>query len=278
MRLSPLRFALVFLFCGCTDTRDATGPVPFDTASYAFDFTVGQTRLLLRTVRTESGSVDRTNHILGWFRIEKDTLYGGNPAQIVTGSFWEPSSDTLLRSQVRELHVREDSGISVYQFKGENAGPFLVGLLKGAAGDTNTFSDRMTTLRYPLMRERPWPIRPENDPFGNLPLEKEFVGMDTLEFGGRQYACGVLVLHSFADLPLKSWISRIGLLKAEIDFGWDAVTDSAGEADSLHSVETYTLLNVDIDSTEVIKLLGRYGNGPRPPPPADAEPAATRGK
>jgi hypothetical protein len=271
-----LRFLIIsaFAIAGCSDKPSTTGPVPFDTTAYAFDFPVGQTRLLLRTVRTESGSMDQTNQILGWFRIEKDTLFGGNPAQIVTGSFWEAYSDTLFRYRIRELHVREDSGISVYQFKGEDSDPFLVSLLKSGAWDTNTFSDRMTLLRYPLALDRPWPIRSETDPSGSIPLRKEFIGTDTLEFKGRQYACGVLLLHTLADIPMRSWISRIGLLKAEIDFGWETVTDTAGKVDSVRQVETYTLLDVGIDSTAVTEMLGRYGNGPRPPRPmADAKAA-----
>jgi hypothetical protein len=254
---------LAFAIACCSDKPSTTGPAPFATESYEFDFPVGQTRLMLRTLQRESKTTGATYNMLGWFRIEKDTLFEGNPAQIVAGRFWEPFADTLLRYQVRELHVREDSGISVYQYRGETAAPFLVSLLKAGVWDTNTFSDRMTVLRYPLIANKPWPIRLATDPAG-LPLEKEFIGTDTLEFKGRNYACGVLVLHSMGGMPLKSWISRVGLLKAEIDFGWDAVTDTAGNVDSIRNVETYTLLDVGLDSTAVTDLLGHYSNGTFP--------------
>ena len=264
MRKSSALFPLALLCSGCFET--SSGPVPFDTGRDAFDFPAGQTRLLLRTFTTEwkNGGEVRRNHILGWLRVDKDTSFEGYPAKIVEGRYWEPYSDTLIRYRSRELYVDEGSQVSVYLFRQEEATPFLSTLLKTGSADTLTFSDRIIALRYPLEPDRSWPIRLPSDPFGSYPLDKEFAGMETLDFKGRKYACGVMILHSFAGIEVKSWIAKIGLLKGEIDFGEEAAIDEENNVvDSIHSSESYALLDLDIDSTAVHPYLKRYENGRR---------------
>jgi hypothetical protein len=277
MRTRLRLLLLAIACCGCSDSP-STGIIPFDTQNYAFDFPVGGTRLMLRTFMSESGQGVRYNHSLGWFRIEKDTSFEGYPAQVVEGSIWEPYDDTILRYGFRELYVREDSQVSVYLFRSEQSGSFLIDLLKPAAADTGLFSDRMIPIRFPLVAARPWPIRPAGDPFHSLPLDKEMEGADTLEFKGARYACAVLVLHTVPGVPLRSWVSRIGVLKAEVDFGKWPNTDSAGLVDTIHSVESYALLDRDVDSATVAGYFGRYGNGPFPGPPAGDELAFPAGR
>lgn len=271
----PVPFLLaVSLLAGCFET--STGPVPFDTERYAFDFPAGRTRLMVRTftVHWEARDSTRTYHMLGWMRVEKDTVFEGFPAKVVEGRFWEPYTDSVLRYRTRELYVNEDSQVSVYQFRSEAYSPFLVGLLKTATPDTNVFSDRAIVVRYPLVPDRKWKIRLDTDPFSNLALEKEFTGKDTLEFQGRRYVCGMLALRTLGDVPLKSWIARIGLIKAEVEYGKTPAIDTADNVvDTLRSTESYALLDLDVDSTAAERYFDQYRNGPFPRQPPEDAPA-----
>jgi hypothetical protein len=255
---------------GCFQT--STGPVPFDTTKADFGFPVGQTRLLLREVirQVKSEGVRKTWPTVGWYRVVKDTAYEGFPAKIVEGRSWERIADTLFPYASRELFVFEDSQVSVYQFN-PSYGGFLVDLLKPSAPpDTAIFSDRVTALRYPLTVGRPWHTRLPTDPNAFFDLQKGFMGTDTLAFKGKRYVCGVFGAQTLSDSTLRTWVSRIGLMKAELDFGpapltdtaGDTVMDAAGHVDTVLSAESYTLLDLDVDSTAALRYLERYDSVP----------------
>ncbi|MBW8887064.1 MAG: hypothetical protein JF616_04820 [Fibrobacteres bacterium] len=270
MRRSLLALPMVLLFSACFETA-SVAPVPFDTQRSSFDFPAGQTRLMLRSFTVENPDGKKTtNHELGWFRIEKDTLFGNMPAKVVDSRYWNPYTDTVFRRSQRDLYVFEDSQVSVYTFKtrdwNDYIGGFSVGLFKTADADTFIFSDRQVRLKYPLIENRPWSVRPIiTDPLQpGEDLPKEFLGLDTLEFQGRNFVCGRMVLHGFGGTPILTWISKLGLLKAEIDGSYivtDSLDDSLGTG---HSYESYSLLDLGIDSTAVPGYFGRYGNGPYP--------------
>lgn len=52
--------------------------------------------------------------------------------------------------------------------------------------------------------------------------------METIEFDGKNHRCGVFGETFLMDVHAKSWISPIGMLKAEIEYGPTSWTDSLG--------------------------------------------------
>jgi hypothetical protein len=139
--------------------------------------------------------------------------------------------------------VSNGGEVSLYTFRSSANDGFLFGLLKAAVDDTNAFSDGRAVLKHPLRPGDRWALREENNPWGNLPIERELVGTETLVFQGREHSCMVYVLHSFSKV--KSWVSRIGLMKAEIDHGTASFPDESTHESGASWVERYELLELD---------------------------------
>lgn len=250
-KLAPL-FPLLFLSSCIDSSQDA---IPFNTGKFSLDLKPGDNRLYVREFKTSNASDSADIFSLGLFTIVKDTVFNGNTGRIVEESFWELHPDTTYIWQARELLVQEDSNLSLYYFKGGPYSPFLVGLFKSAAVDTTVFSDRMIVARYPLKSNQAWPIRLADDMTGSTALEKEYLGLQTLDVMGKRYECGAFVLHSFADIEVKSWVASIGLVKAEIDYGDKLQSTDGSES---WSKERYDLIGMNVADSTVEKFKATY--------------------
>lgn len=256
--------ALSLAACGGGGDGDGNGIEPFDFAEPGLEFPVGESRVLLREWKMESGVHSSTLFSLGVFEIIKDTAVNGHRGLIVASEHFELLKDSIMTYRERALLLQEGKSLNLYAFRSDGHSGFLFGLLKraqpdtAAVSDTVAFSDGMTQLIFPLVPGGKWLIRPETNPWQGWPLEKEVLGLDTLEFGGRQYQCARLALHSL-EVDLKSWVSRIGLLKAEIDYGSTVLTDSAGNIlDTAVHHERYRLLKLNPSQGDLDSLKRHY--------------------
>ena len=83
-------------------------------------------------------------------------------------------------------------------------------------------------------------------------------------FQGKAYECGVYTLYSIDNLEIKSWVSKIGLLKAELS-GMESGPkyDSTGMVlDTVSWHENYKLLAINPDSVTMQSYLQQYINTP----------------
>ncbi len=263
----PLALALALglglLACGGGE-EEKYGIEPFDLKTPRLDFPVGQRRVVLSETTEERGSEVRTRHSLGIHTIVKDTSVDGRKGIIDEVEEVQFGWDSVYLYTARDLLLQDDQEVTLYRLRSDTLpDPGMVfGLLKRskydtAVYDTAIYSDRMAVLRHPLATGAAWRIRPESDPNGNLSFEKEYLGLDTLEFGGRKLQCARFVLHSFIDL--NSWVSHIGLLKAEINHGKFAEVDFLGNViDSVAYRERFELLALNPTDAELDSLKELY--------------------
>lgn len=253
--------ALALLACG---GGEENGVEPYDLETPRLDFPVGQRRAVLRELTQEYRSGVRTLFTLGVHTIVKDTVVDGRSGLIVAVEEFQLDEDSVRIFQGRDMLLQDDREVTLYRFRRDSSSPagMVFGLLKRseydtAAYDTAVYADRMAVLRHPLATGAAWRIRPESDPNGNFSLEREYLGLDTLEFDGRKLQCARFVLHSFVELH--SWVSRVGLLKAEIDHGKYAEFDSLGNfVDSASSRERFELLALDPTDAELDSMKALY--------------------
>jgi len=242
------------LLAGC---QGGDSVVPMDQKSFAMELKAGDRRALLREFKTIQGKNTGDIFTVADIKVVKDTVYHGVVGKIIQATAWELDPDTVSRYDERALLVAEGGQVSVYYFKGGNYGGVSVGLLKRAAYDTAVFADRIIQLEYPLILNRKWNIRAADDSNAVAALTKEMVGQETLEFDGKRYACDVFIMHGFADL--KSWVSAVGLLKAQVDYGAEPISDSLGNIiDTTHSIENYRLLKLNPSDQEVEDMKTEY--------------------
>lgn len=233
---------------------DGNGVLSVSPDRFEIDFPVGEKRLLLREWVTTVEGTEKFHYSIGVFEIAKDTVYNGNDGKIVSSTGFELYQDTTFDFPERNLIVKEGGRVNIYTF-GKDYNGFLFGLLKRSAYDTAVFGDRMTVLEYPLFLDKKWSIRDSSGP--HLPFIKEFVKLDTLTFDGERLQCQVFDLHGFVDL--RSWVSRKGLLKAEIDLGETILTDSMGNTIGFSSDrERYELLKLNPSDQDIEAAKEKY--------------------
>lgn len=152
----------------------------------------------------------------------------------------------------------------MYTFNTGDATGFLFGLLKRAGSgapraeeDTTAFSDHMVALKHPLEPGAKWWIRPETNPWENAAFKREYLGMDTVRFGGVSRDCRVYLLHGF--VPVKSWVHSSGVLKATLDHGFTTLFDSTTQVEeSVPYRERYDLLAINPTKAGVDSLVAQY--------------------
>lgn len=241
LRKSAAAFLLSLGLLGCDGGKRKPGVTNPDAMD--FDFKLGDRRLLLREFR--SGDTSRVEQVysLGVFEITGDTVVDSRKGWIIESMVYELRRDTVVAYPGRQLMLSAGGEVSVYDFKGSANDGFLFGLLKPASGDTDAFTDGRLVLKHPLRIGERWALRQENNPWGNLPIERELVGTETLVFQGREHLCMVYVLHSFTRV--KSWVSRLGLMKAEIEHDEVRLPDGARDSSDVPWVERYELLELN---------------------------------
>jgi hypothetical protein len=243
---SLLACAAAVLFASCVND-----PVPYDSTSYALDMQPGDNRVMLRQIAIDRG--DSTARFYGIQEIvhEKDTVFNGHAGRIFTVTATDLYRDTVQAYPARVLIVQEGDSLYEYVFKG-GAVIYLAGLLKGAALDTAAFSQRTLHALFPLQTGKPWRIAPDEE---ELELTKEYLGRENVSFGGKKYACAVFVLHGLEGTPIKTWVSSLGVLKADVDYP----EYTPEEAPSPVRVrETYRLLRVNASASEIAALKAEY--------------------
>lgn len=240
-----MKFVLILLcalLSSCFNTKDADDP-PFDTEKFRVRLIDGETRLVLRTFSNTGTKYRSVTPMLVHIRVEKDTTIQGLTGKIVHSTAWERWADSTTEFHWRQWVVVEGSLAWVYEFKQAEIPPIFHGLLKGTGYDTNVFSNRSAFAPFPLSVGRKLNINDTADPFYHPAQKREFLGMDTLVFGGESHVSGVFGQTFLVDVHAKSWIASIGLLKAEIDYGKTDWTDSLGNIlDTGVSREEFELL------------------------------------
>jgi hypothetical protein len=240
-RKSAAAFLLAAGLLGCDGGKRKPGVS--DPAIMDFDFKLGDRRLLLREFRASDSSHTEQVYSLGVFEIAKDTVVERRKGWIIESTVHELRRDGVVTYSGRQLMVSSGGEVSIYRFRPSSGDGFLFGLLKPAVDDTAAFSDGQVVLKHPLRIGERWALRQENNPWGNLPIERELVGTETLVFQGREHPCMVYVLHSFSKV--KSWVSRVGLMKAEIDHGTAGFPDGSSDSTGVPWTERYELLELD---------------------------------
>jgi hypothetical protein len=253
-RVAPLFPLLLGLALSACNDDKGSNPLSAPEA-FLSAFKPGDSRLLLREFKAQGRIYGFDFYTLAEIHIDKDTVIEGAPAKAftVTASEFFPES-TYVRAERNFLVARGDS-LNIYRDKEGNAGLFF-GLLKRGAYDTTRFSDKTTEWIFPLVAGSSWPIRPKGGE--SWDIEKEWMGKENLEFEGREYACDVFAAHSIVEL--KSWVSRIGLLKAEIEYGPYIFTDTAGnEVDTAQTMlDRYDLLKLNPTAAETAAAKVKY--------------------
>jgi hypothetical protein len=254
-----LLFGFVFLI-SCKDRDSVSTDLTLDTPN--FDFPVGERRVILKEFSKVGTQSTSTSSAIGVFTVEKDTLFHETNAKIISSQEFEYQLDSTYEYQSRYLLVNEGNQLNVYQFKTDGSNAFLFNLFKLSAVDTTVFSDKMTVIEYPLFLGKTWDIRAPADSTSGMILKKEFVRLDTLVFNAKPMQCEVFVLHSFIDLT--TWVSKIGLLKAEIDYSQADETDSAGNfLGTFTSHDKYELLKLNPTDAEIESYKVKYKTQPR---------------
>lgn len=258
LSLFPI-YAIVFFFASCLrpdkgGVGEGDGVLSVNPDRFEIEFPVGEKRLMLREYGFTADGKENVLFNIGVFEIAKDTLFNGNEGKIVTSTGFELFRDSTFAYSERNLIVKEGGRVNMYTF-GKKDNGFLFSLLKRSAYDTAVFGDRMTMLEYPLFLNRKWTIRDSSDP--GLPFVQEFVKLDTLTFDGRKMQCEVFDMHGFVDL--RSWVSRKGLLKAEIDYGESPQLDTLGNVIGTGSNrERYELLKLNPSDQDIEEAMAKY--------------------
>lgn len=242
MRKSLLALGVAAGFMACDQGAKPTEPL--DPGSFVDQMKPGDRRAILREYTGTGRVTDVETFGLTDVMVEKDTTYNNLPAKLVSLKTTEIYPEALNTTSSRQLLVREGDRLSVYTFFSDGYGD-LIGLFKRSAFDSTIFADRETVLSYPLAENKPWAFRDSGERYAESPLTKEMVGQESVEFDGQPHVCDVLVLHGLGNVDMKTWISDIGLLKGEIDFGSSVWTDTLGNpVDTLAGREDYRLLKL----------------------------------
>ncbi|MDB5051365.1 MAG: hypothetical protein JWO30_4436 [Fibrobacteres bacterium] len=256
MKLGISLACLCLFLLSCKDSGN--GPDAVDAGEFKADFKVGEKRLLLLEYAMQGKTYGFDLFNLAEIEIEKDTLFQGLTGKIVKSTLSQFLPESTIVNEYRKMLVRNGDSLFTYHFTGDGLpSPFLFGLVKRAGYDSSVFNDRTLDLVFPFAADKPWQIRTPDDTSGALPLEKEWIGNDTVAFDGKRFRCDVFLMHSF--VPVKSWIASVGLLKAEIDYGTSYFTDSLGTVvDSAENTERYELLEINPSPSAIATAKEKY--------------------
>jgi hypothetical protein len=248
-------FSLATLLVGCGDPHPDLKVV--DPNAPFLNITVGESRLMVRELSAIGTTLGMQSYSLGVFKVDKDTLFEGRTAYIVESGVYDFDGGQTRLLQGRQLLVDRDGEVSVYTFRSGEATGFLFGLLKAAEEDTATFSDHLIALKHPLATGARWWVRPETNPWGHASFEREYLGMDTVTFGGLPRECRVYLLHGF--VPVKSWVHASGVLRATLDHGFTTLVDSVHQVEeSVPYRERYDLLAINPSKALLDSLVVHY--------------------
>lgn len=241
-----------FLLLSCQPTRHET--FTMDGADFKITLKDGETHLVHKLFSNVGRKYRFDIPSMALIEVVRDTVIGGKSGKLVRSTAWEFGADSTLEYRWRQLLVREDSRLSIYLLQDSNVNSFFYGLLKRADYDTAIFFDRESFAEFPLTAGLKWNIRDSTDRFYFDVLEKEYAGKETVEWGGGSREC-LVFNQTYLWARGKSWISTVGLLKAEIEYDTHfVVADSLGVIlDSLQTRETFDLVALNPDP-DLIRL------------------------
>jgi hypothetical protein len=234
-------------------STDPPGPTKgFDEVGHVVRFRTGESRLISRDFVFQGKNIRNVVPSLALYVIKGDTSISGVIGQRVDVTFWQFTPDTVLELHWKQLIAYQDSTASIYDLQGGQPAPLFYGLMKAGSMDTSAFLDRDIKILYPLVVGLEWTLRLPDDPLYIEDLRKTYLGIDTLLFDGAKYACGKFAHTFHGGATGQSWISSVGLLQAEVDYGKSESFDDEGNlTDSAHTTESYRLRMVNPGSRDL---------------------------
>jgi len=254
---------VALLMIGCEASKDGITPVSIEKDWLKYE--VGQTWTYKRTFINQGSwelmKVPDTLYGYSEFAVTKDTAFEQAEWLIIEGNDYEVNRDSISKTPSRYAVSFTDSSLRVYQFKdsvlGFSWGPFkrraiASGLTKSdfskysiarskilaekaypATYDPIIFSDLFVPIVFGVDSGYTWRIRAENDPHQNLPIEKRYLGRETIHLPS-----GVFDAYKFelltgkylfvSDLFIFQWYDSRSLLKRLSEYGSSDIQDDSG--------------------------------------------------
>lgn len=243
-------------------------------------YEIGQTWTYRRMFINEGASelMDVPDTLYGYsdFEITKDTIFENTTWMIVEGRDYECSKELINEYISRFAITFTDTSLKVYQFNinsyGFSWGPFkrknnnrhivkedfasiksisskvLLKKLNSTNYDSSVFSDLYFPLVFGVDPGYKWYIRQENDPHGNIPIEKVYLGKEEISvpagtFNTYKYELLFGKIFNSPDIKIISWYSSNSLVKTLLDGGTSEVYDDNNQPlGSFHSWDIFEYL------------------------------------